>query len=254
LTVAFVNAISKSGTHLAMRCVSLLPGMSHGVICKGPLPYLSPDNSVDDLKATLDQFEGAGYFCGHVGFSPPLYSELQRRRVKTLIIVRDPRDVAVSTVLWVRGFPLHTMHQAIRAMPLAEALRLTVDGGLIAGSQTLQVPSLASLYNRMTGWRNRNEVTLLKYEHLIGRLGGGNKAKQKLELKKLADHLEVFVDNATISTIIDSIEASGHEYTKNPNNFLRGQIGLWNSGLVPLAATKSLWKRLRETAADWGYN
>ncbi|MDP9686554.1 UNVERIFIED_ORG: hypothetical protein J2W82_000202 [Pseudomonas mohnii] len=253
MAIAFVNTISKSGTHLGMRCISLFPGMSLGAICPGPYPYLSPDHSRHHLAEVLNKLAKGGYFCGHVAYRKEIARALDLAGVRTVLVVRDPRDVLVSTMMWIDDFKEHSLHDFFKNIPgTTEKLALLITGSKSLDVSGLIVPSLASLYRRFSPWLLQTNSLAVRYESLIGEPGGGSRASQCREIAKIAQHLSFPRTKKIIDEVSFRVQESSSAYNRDPDNYNRGRIGIWRDHFT--SELENLFVQcVGPTSVEWGY-
>jgi len=242
----FINSIPRSGTHLAMRIISLLPGLKRGVACPGKYPYLSINHSKEELRQTLNAINSGGYLCGHVMYSPQIYNELNEFRVKTIQVIRDPRDVIVSTAFFIEKYTQHLHHDHFIKIPfLTSRLELLINGS-DPGELFPRIPSIDEYYKGMKPWTSEGNALVIRFENLVGPKGGGSFEKQRGEIEKIINNLGIELESEEISKICLMAYDTSH------TSFRNGQVGNWKEYF-----TKSLSKKFNDVAGDilqeWGY-
>lgn len=134
-----------------------------------------------------------------------------------IVMVRDPRDILISQVCWVReGNPWWMPIALLRAwkeLPFEEHLTALIQlpeeyGGIHSFCLTARK------------WKKYKDVFFCRFEDLVGPLGGGNRQTQESTLRALAEHLRCPLPEWKVTWIAD--ELFGDTYT-----FRRGQIGRW---------------------------
>lgn len=252
MTVAFVNTISKSGTHLTMMCLSLLPGFSGGLPCSGPYPYFSPEHSREDLRETLARSKAQDFFCGHIGFRSSLAKDLRELRVRTLLTIRDPRDVFVATLQWIEKFQGHSLHYPFAKLSREDQFRWLLLGSAKGSNLGVIFPSRASIYKSFLPWTRCDDVLVVRYEYLIGAASGGSDAAQEAEILRIANYLGLDMTSNRRKSVAEALRRASTAYDSDESNRLRGQIGLWRN-IVPSKLTTRFNRALRPAMAEWGY-
>lgn len=144
-----------------------------------------------------------------------------------IVMIRDPRDVIVSMMEWVK---------MIGDTPLAiEFMKLPQEQQI---AELIQSPNLnmnnmfAAVFNTKASlqealkWINDPSVFLCRFEDLIGPLGGGNRTTQLTTIRTLALHIGEQLSEQRIEEIADSL--FGDTFT-----FRQGQIGSWHQVFTP---------------------
>lgn len=150
-----VLTVPKSGTHLITNILREIFGEARvdpGMIAAEKIPPGIGDTPY--------------IYHTHLIYSPP--TSLALRRVRKVLLVRDPRDVAASftRAIYNRKIPPDNVQSYLlqNGFSLDEILSFVIQGGTIGGST---YPDLGSLYRLYYwGWRATTEL-VLHYEHLL---------------------------------------------------------------------------------------
>ena len=146
-----VNSMPKAGTHLLMKAVGLFPGIARstasvtnrlgdafdgepvrdpvaiGVDWPKPVPRAV-------LRRRLRRIGRGRFAQAHTGYSAELADELDAIGLRTLLILRDPRDVVVSHAEYLAGKPQHPLFERFRGLSGHERIMTSIVG--LAGSQS----------------------------------------------------------------------------------------------------------------------
>ena len=163
------------------------------------------------------------------GVARELLDELGYRMA---LIVRDPRDVAVSFADFVSNLPAHWLHERFAAAPADQRLLWAIDG--IPG----ELDDIATRTRRVTGWRTWPAAHVVRFEDLIGPSGGGDAQVQAESLMALVAH-----SDATVS--LEAATAAGPRLFGGTRTFRRGQLGGWREHFEPVHIA-----RMKELAGD----
>lgn len=187
------------------------------------------------------------YGRGHVRFSEHFRHLLESQGLRSILVVRDPRDVAVSQTHYIAGHRGHPYHRHYaRLGDFDEQLAFSIAGGEMPGVGYLS--SLAGRYAAMEGWRDDPEVLLLRFEDLVGEAGGGSSSRQRRALGRLLDFLEPADDGAGE----ERVERVAGELFGGTSTFRRGTIGGWREAFAPRHL--ALFERSADgLLAGWGY-
>ena len=133
----------------------------------------------DVLQRTLDRCQTGHYMTAHFPHSTSLVAQLENTGARALVIVRDPRDVAVSYVHYVCKEPTHFHHEyyTTRLHTFDERLAATIQGFEPGPLRDIGLRSLQANVTRYTSWLESG-VTCVRFEDLIGHRGGGTQEAQ----------------------------------------------------------------------------
>ena len=120
--------------------------------------------------------------------------------MRTVYILRDPRDVAVSQMHYIKQLGNHFAHQGYMALPSDhERLLVSIRGGELGGRK---LQSLDERYRQFLRWE---------------REGGGSAEAQRLAVEGVARQLGV--EERTMGVVEDLFGVG--------RTFRKGQIGGW---------------------------
>jgi hypothetical protein len=261
-----VNAIPKSGTHLLCRLLELLGMGRDGTV------YLAPRSGnpaelrldADGLLAYVDEVPLAAtrstvlsrqrftemadyvgsaashaYFEAHQLWSKAAADILEQRRIKLIIIMRDPRGVALSHAEWfVDPINEHDLRGLMLGTSLRERLAcefLGLGEGQDPGFSRL-IPLLVR-YRNMLPWRSYPYLYVTTFEALVGTTGGGTADEQLSEIQAIAE----FVDRR----LVDVGAVQRHLWGASPT-FRNGAAMRWSEYLeeFPPAALRQIEEML----------
>jgi hypothetical protein len=177
-----------------------------------------------------------------------LFREEQNMRV--VCILRDPRDVAVSQMHYIKHRTQHFAHEAFLALPSDhERLLLSIRGGSLGGRK---LQSLDERYRQFAGWERDPNALVIKFEELVGPKGGGSAQAQRRTVERVAEHVGLLgTDERTLGVVEEELFGAGRTFRK-------GQSGGWRSEFTEehVRATKEVAGALLmelgyETDSDW---
>lgn len=182
-------------------------------------PRMAKSGVVANLLSEAQEGE---YIIGHMPFSEQANKLIQKYILKTITIIRDPRDMALSMLSHIKERPSHMAHTYLYSQLKTknERLMAVVNGydnefGSLAG--------LEAMYRSMLLWGNQSGCILLKFEDLVGEQGGGDNSIQYDVIKSVINHLELVEQMSD-----EKILAMGFESFGKTTTFRKGQIGKWN--------------------------
>lgn len=234
------NSIPKSGTHLLVRLLVLLGFEKTGLggirshLVSGPyapikrlvrgtgsekvtVGVVSPQQiSRRWLERRLGKVADGHFVTAHCIYTPQLADLFRENGMKTVCILRDPRDVAVSQLYYIKRLKNHPVHEAFLALPSDhERLLFSIRGGRLDGREML---SLDERYRRFSGWAKDEGSVVVKFEDLVGPEGGGSAEAQRRAVGRVAEHLGLEADERTLSRVEENLFGAGQTFRK-------GQIG-----------------------------
>ena len=248
----FVNSLPKSGTHLIARCLDLMgyqnkqkrfiaaDWIENNSLIKKSIKRLLNDslmarNSVrvgldvsvciSDSKLKKHLFCAANenvnnYILGHAPHSDLLLSLLEQSNIKTLFIIRDPRDVLVSWAHYIHKQPGHFAYAGHVGKSFEDRIRFILDGGYLPNGTYIE--SYANILRATSGWLSATSVMAVRFEDLVGLDGGGDIVCQCETIKRIAAFIGV--ENISPSNIASQIFGG----TKT---FRAGKVGGWRNAL-----------------------
>jgi hypothetical protein len=172
------------------------------------------------LGRRLSRVPDGCFVTAHCIYSPELASLFAKAHMRVVCILRDPRDVAVSQMHYIKQKKRHPIHEAFMALPSdEERLLFSIRGGVLGGRELL---SLDERYRQFVGWQRDENSVLVKFEDLVGPKGGGSAEAQRATVERVARHLGVSEGEEIAPSIEEDLFGLGRTFRK-------GQIGGWRS-------------------------
>jgi hypothetical protein len=234
------NSIPKSGTHLLDRLLVLLGfrmvegGIRPHLVAgrfrlarrllrgwgeKVTVGVVSPQHiSRRWLARRLSKVPDSSFVNAHCIYTPELADLFQEGGMRVVCILRDPRDVAVSQMHYLKQLKNHFAHEGYMALPSdRERLLVSIRGGELDGRR---LQSLAERYRQFLSWERDGGAVMVKFEDLVGTKGGGSEEAQRLAVERVARHLGVAAEEGTLRRVEKDLFGVGRTFRK-------GQIGGW---------------------------
>lgn len=143
-----VNGSPKTGTTWMYKMISSLPG------------YLHIGNFNGHIKK-YDEVQAGNVVHGHDPFSEELHNILLQNQIRTILMIRDPRDQLISRMFHVKRSQNHLWHERIQKMSLDDLLMLCIEG-------RDDLPGTDSMINLTLSWLIHDSGALaMKYETLL---------------------------------------------------------------------------------------
>jgi sulfotransferase 6B1 len=267
------NSVPKSGTHLLVRLLTLLGfqktdfGGIRSHLVSGPFsPFkrllrargpekviigvVSPQQiSRRWLSRRLSRIPDSCVITAHCIYTPELAELFREEKMHVACILRDPRDVAVSQMHHIKQRTQHFAHESFVALPSDhERLLFSIRGGELGGRK---LRSLDERYRQFLGWERDPNAVVVKFEDLVGPKGGGSAEAQRRAVERVAEHVDLRVDERTLRLVEEELFGVGRTFRK-------GQSGGWRFEFTEehVRATKEVAGPLLmelgyETDPDW---
>ena len=242
-----LNSLPKAGTNLLAKICCALPGIRtrYESLLHLDLPRLTgdrkPQNGDDAiplgvtwprpvpsgaLRDALGEVGRGSLVSVHAPWSAGLVKLLNERAMKSVLIVRDPRDVVVSAARYISRSPEHLFHNLYRPLSFDDQLTLTIRGLEPSQAGEPRVLSIADACASLLPWFSEPLCRVTRFERLVGPQGGGCAGAQVEEIRSIADHLGL----RTTPRARERIAATAFGGTRT---FHAGKLGEWRSHFRP---------------------
>jgi hypothetical protein len=237
------NSIPKSGTNVLLRTLYLIPGL------RRKLHKTLVQNSKDTSKVICSLRKGE--ICSsHIKYTKELSILIGNRGIKHIIIIRDPRDIVVSSAMYITyKDKRHRLNDYFINKLNTDEERITASILGISGEQIGDGVDSLSMLEHIKGylaWMQDNGCLFVKFEDLIGSKGGGTDFLQEKVLDKMLDFLEMEIPEKTKKHIMRNI------FNPGSRTFVKGQIGGWKN-ILTQHQIGLLKERLGTYILDLGY-
>jgi hypothetical protein len=238
----FINSLPKSGTHLLISMLALMPGLT-----RQPLPLtrklrLHPLNylffyskksvlagidkpspvKIQTIDYVFKKLRSGSFTAGHIPYHQRVVDLLRSRNIQTIFVIRDPRDVVVSKIHYNMRREKHFLHKKYAAMGSdKERLRAAILGTKNDDGSYFAL-GIAEKLTSVLSWLSTETVMSIKFEDIIGPKGGGNPEKQYQSILATARHIGVALTEEQAITIGEQMFGTG-------KTFRKGAIGDWRN-------------------------
>lgn len=208
-----MNSIPKSGTNLLESALVVFP-MLRRAGGRTLMGWGSLDAKALKKVAAIKKGQ---FIAAHLPAFPELVSLVEREGIKSLCMIRDPRDLVVSHFKYVTSIDLtHVAHDYFASLPDDDA-RLLCS---IRGVPALHA-SIRDVLANYEGWLTHPGTLIVRFEELIGGSGGGDDSAQMTVMRRIAEHLGIRVTEDELKGICSRTYS-----TKGPT-FRSGKTGGW---------------------------
>jgi hypothetical protein len=220
-----VTSLPKSGTHLLLNALLASPGMR---LREGGRNWALGDRERARLLESIGRGE---VLYGHYPYTPEDAEALRRRGVRTVLLLRDPRDVAVSLAHYiVKQGDRHRLGPYFRdRLPDFDARLLACIRGVGAkeAGATGGLDDLGARLRSFLGWAREGGALLCRFEDLVGARGGGSEEAQRRALRDLYCFTGLPASGAMVE------EAALQIYSTHSTTFRKGVVGDWRAHFKP---------------------
>ena len=218
LPSVLANSIPKCGTNLLIRVFILI------------FPYHRPllrtlnQNNLHKLHISQNKFNSV--IPAHLDYETYSFHKSKFVGLRSVLIVRDPRDMLVSNIHYLKKDKKHRLHNYFNGLSFKDSVMAVVDGlskeeiGLECASK-----GVVEMYEDYSAWVRSNECLVVRFEDLVGVAGGGNSNTQFAVLSDMFDYVGLSVNNQGIKLVQEGL------FGKKSRTFRKGLIGSWSNEL-----------------------
>ena len=243
-TPVIANGFPKSGTNLLAAVLDLLDyhqvngavassllhgkwSMARRFVCGSSDPRDSVLVGVDfpvcvrasRLMKKLKRLQDMEYISAHSRFSSHLHFLFRLSGAKVIQMIRDPRDIVVSHAFYCADTPSHLLYPFYRPMDFVDRLNFSISGGKTPQGYYLE--DIGQRVQGMHGWLEQEDVLTVRFESLVGALGGAISRFNKLRFQGLPVFWGVQITDVQVANIQEKV------FGAPGRTFRRGKIGSW---------------------------
>lgn len=243
------NGVPKGGTHLLTSLLDAFSGLAFSgyqdtLTTFRLTPFTTAAYEDDDvnwsaLRTHLQKIPSGQYSAAHFPFVRSLQGLLDELGIRHVVIIRDPRDVAVSDMLYIGRTRRHLHHGRVSELSESDALSFVIRGF----RQEDGTVGLGSISDRMANyarWIGEPGVYVCRFEDLVGPAGGGDGVRQAETIRAIARHIGRPLPDGEVRSIAARV------WNPESHTFRGGRIGGWSDRFAD--SHRALFK---EIAGDW---
>lgn len=243
-----LNGMAKTGTHLLSSLLKNLPRMMfsgrHYSLAefsrssdKMRIGEVPEDVDWERLRKTMATVNNGQFMTSHFPGLQEIFEILQELNFRTVVIVRDPRDVVVSSAFFITKLHRHDLHERFNIeMDNMSARLMSCIQGLPADHNGLGMESIGHRVSKYLGWQYAPDSYVCRFEDLAGSHGGGSDQRQVSEVRAITEQ---------VGRPLNAEEAKrvAHKtWSVTSPTFRKGTIGDWRTHFEP--EHKAAFKKL----------
>ncbi len=208
-------SLPKAGTHLLERALCLHPHI-YRQLRRTIHDHLDP--ATPDLESIIRRQHRGELLVGHLVHSANREEVLRVGGVRSLFIVRNPRDIVVSLAHYIVRHSNHPLHQEFNAeASIGGRIRMALDG-----VPARNWPPFHTRLRAYAGWLD-SDALVVRFESLIGETGGGSVATQADALARIYAFLDLPTTAAQMEEIRERL------FSSLSPTFRQGTMGQWRA-------------------------
>lgn len=163
-----VNSFPKSGTHLLLQIVQVLPALRDwGLFLASTPSFTFKETPTRKMASNISEIANRELVLAHMFFSKDVHSALLGRSTVNYFIFRDPRDVVISEAHYLTySNKCHKLHKFFKSLPdMNSRILFSIRGA--KHSFFNGYPNINRRFNRYKPWINQTNVLSIKFEDLL---------------------------------------------------------------------------------------
>jgi len=228
-----LNSFPKAGTNLIENTLLQTPGLRRKI---GRMARLWNRQEVDKACLRIKSIKKGQFLSSHFIADDKIFKTMLENEIKGIMIIRDIRSKIISHFKYVSEIDLtHKTHSFFNNLQNDdEKISSIIDGvpNIVA--------SLDEELNRYQGWLDNPNILVVRFEDLVGEMGGGSKLKQKESLNKIFNFLDIKISEKQFDQIQSKI------FSRKVRTFRSGKTNNWKKYLK-----KSHIQKIKSKAGQW---
>ncbi len=210
------NSVPKAGSHLLRRALELV-----GLIYNRQ--HINDFHPRHQIIHKLERVRPGEFLTAHLSYTPEWHALIKQRHMRMIVIIRDPRDIVVSHYNYVtyidkrhrlRPYYLQMKDDSERLM--ASIRGFTPQDGNPQG----HLLDINARFRAIWEWRNY-QAHVVRFEDLVGPLGGGDEERQLNAIESICDYLGIAISPQ------EKRDIAGKLFYRKSETFRKGVIGDW---------------------------
>lgn len=189
------------------------------------------------VERMLGSVNKGQFLTAHFPPHPQLVAILDKLDFKVVNILRDPRDVVVSSAHYLAQLERHFLYDRMKNdFPTAEARITAVITGLPDDEGGRGLPSVTRRIARYSQWLVQEDTYNCRFERLVGARGGGSDEDQLNEIEAIGRHIGRPLTSEAATSLAQ------RTWSVKSSTFRKGVIGDWRNHFTE--QHKSIFKEL----------
>ncbi len=208
-----------SGRHYAFRNFRDSDGLDSGDTKEAP-----GDIAWDRVERALGSLRYGQYMTAHFAPLPELVALLEKLDYRTLVMLRDPRDVAVSSSFYLAHLQRHFLHDRFTTeFSTTDERLMAVIVGFSGKAEGRGLPSVGDRLQRYKQWLEQPNASITRFEKLVGPNGGGSEEEQRQEVMAIGRYIN------RPMTYEQADRLATKTWSPRSSTFRKGTIGDWQN-------------------------
>ena len=168
----------------------------------------------------------------HMPFSALDRDLLTNLQFKHVLLLRDPRALAVSQYFHAIKRPTNRLHHSLSSTTKEQALWKLINGFDFSYlGKTYVQPSLDNYFSSFCTWLDAG-AHLIKFEDIVGSRGGGSDQRQFDAVVGLASYLELKLTDEYAKLV------GSQSFSEKANTYRAGHVSEWRRHVTPLQSSE----------------
>lgn len=228
-----VNSFPKAGTNLLENLLLNVPGLRRRL---GRMNRAWTIEEVNSILNNIKSLKKGQFTSSHFIADERIFNTLKINNIKSIMVIRDIRSKIISHSKYVTNIDFaHKTHNFFKNLDDDDnRINAIIDG------VPNVVASIDEELKRYAGWLDNPHILVVRFEDLIGEMGGGSDNKQKETLEKIINFLEVKISNNQFNKIQSKI------FSTKVRTFRSGKINEWHKYL-----NENHKNKIKNKAGNW---
>ncbi len=219
------NSFPKSGTHLLIQILEVLPGIKDwGYFLASTPSFRFREIPPSRMAKKINKIVGDELVGAHLHYSDAILNAIEKNNLIHFFIYRDPRDVVISEAHYLTDMnSWHYLSKYFKSLP---DLPRRIDFSIL-GTEMIQLkveyPNIAQRFYKYKPWISCTNVCAIRFEDLIS---------EKRE-KVISKIYRFYIERTSTSNYIEEYDfLSKVTFNINPANshtFRSGKSGNWKT-------------------------
>lgn len=221
-----INSIPKSGTHLLLQIIQVLPGLRDWGLFLASTPSFSFKETPNRTMVNkISRISNRELVLSHIFYSKVTHSAFLNQKAVHYFIYRDPRDVAISEAYYLTySNKWHKLHKYYNSLPDMNSRILFSIRGANQNSFH-EYPDINKRFNRYKGWISKTNVFSIKFEDLVS-------SKRKESIRRIMQfYTDRINDKLNIENLVNT--ALVNINPSKSHTFRNGKPSTWKEMFTP---------------------